>query len=180
MTRYVAFLRAINVGGHNVTMERLRDLFTELGLARVETFIASGNVIFETRSSAAPALAMKIEKHLEAALGYDVATFLRTDAEVAVIAAHQAFPAGVIETARALNVGFLAAPLTRSQLGALEALRTDIDEFSVHGRELYWACRKRQSESTFTNAIFERRTKARATFRSLTTVAKLAARYAPE
>ena len=43
MTRYIAFLRAINVGGHTVKMDQLRALFEELGLSNVETFIASGN-----------------------------------------------------------------------------------------------------------------------------------------
>ena len=47
--RLVAFLRAINVGGHNVKMDRLRELFEALGLSNVETFIASGNVIFDSR-----------------------------------------------------------------------------------------------------------------------------------
>ena len=46
--RVVAFLRAINVGGHVVPMARLAELFRGLGLAEVETFIASGNVIFST------------------------------------------------------------------------------------------------------------------------------------
>ena len=48
MPRHIAFLRAINVGGHTVTMDRLRQLFTGLGLKDVETFIASGNVIFSS------------------------------------------------------------------------------------------------------------------------------------
>ncbi len=46
MPTYVAFLRAINVGGHNVKMEVLRALFEAQGYADVATFIASGNVIF--------------------------------------------------------------------------------------------------------------------------------------
>ena len=67
VTRYVAFLRAINVGGHTVKMERLRELFAELGLANVETFIASGNVIFDAPSGDAGALERQIEQHLHAA-----------------------------------------------------------------------------------------------------------------
>lgn len=47
LRRYIAFLRAINVGGHTVKMDVLRAHFTRLGLANVETFIASGNVIFD-------------------------------------------------------------------------------------------------------------------------------------
>ena len=92
MPRYVAFLRAINVGGRVVKMERLRQLFEELGFAKVETFIASGNVIFESRSQSAPALQKKIESYLHKFLGYEVATFLRTDAELAKIAVYRAFP----------------------------------------------------------------------------------------
>jgi uncharacterized protein (DUF1697 family) len=48
MTRYVALLRAINVGDHNVKMAHLRTLFDSLGVSNVETFIASGNVIFDS------------------------------------------------------------------------------------------------------------------------------------
>ena len=48
MTRYIAFLRAINVGGHTVKMAELKRLFEALGFTNVETFIASGNVIFDS------------------------------------------------------------------------------------------------------------------------------------
>ena len=48
MPKYFAFLRAINVGGHVVTMDHLVRLFEGMGFSGVETFIASGNVIFET------------------------------------------------------------------------------------------------------------------------------------
>ena len=54
MPRFIAFLRAINVGGHNVKMEELRVLFESLGFTNVETFIASGNVIFEADSENDP------------------------------------------------------------------------------------------------------------------------------
>src|ERR1700761_1452901 len=91
--RLIAFLRAINVGGHTVTMTRLRQEFEALGLKDVETFIASGNVIFSARQADTAALAKKIETHLRKALGYEVATFVRTCDEVAAIARYQAFPA---------------------------------------------------------------------------------------
>ncbi len=70
MPKYVAFLRAINVGGHTVKMDYLRGLFEAIGSRNVETFIASGNVIFDSKSKNAPALERRIEKHLEETLGY--------------------------------------------------------------------------------------------------------------
>ena len=62
--RLVAFLRAINVGGHNVKMDRLRELFEALGLTNVETFIASGNVIFDSPATNTQVLEKEIEDHL--------------------------------------------------------------------------------------------------------------------
>ncbi|NTU66209.1 MAG: DUF1697 domain-containing protein, partial [Chloroflexi bacterium] len=64
MLRYVAFLRAINVGGHTVKMDALRRHFAALGFAGVEKFIASGNVVFDTTARNTHALEKKIEQHL--------------------------------------------------------------------------------------------------------------------
>ena len=177
MTRWVAFLRAINVGGHTVTMSRLRDLFGDLGLAGVETFIASGNVVFNARTTVAAPLERKIERQLHQALGYEVKTFLRTGEEVAAISAHAAFTRPQLRTAVSLNVGFLEAPLTAPGVRSLRSLRTEFDEFTVHGRELYWLSRRGQGKSTFSNVVFERTVGARITFRGLKTVSRLVAKY---
>lgn len=177
MPRYIAFLRAINVGGHTVKMEKLRALFESLGFSKVETFIASGNVIFETKSGNAQTLQTRIEKLLLQSLGYEVATFIRTDAEVAAIAQYRPFADSALQSAGALNVAFLAEPLPTEAKKALMGLKTDIDNFHVHGREVYWLCRKKQSESTFSNAVFERTLNIQTTFRGVNTVVKLAAKY---
>ena len=177
MTRYVAFLRAINVGGHTVRMETLRDLFTAHGFSNVETFIASGNVIFESKAAPDKKLELAIERRLESALGYGVATFVRSDAEICAISAYQAFSSAALKASQTLNIGFLREPLNPGALKALMSLKTPIDDFHVQGRELYWLCRKKQSESTFSNKAFERAIQGTATFRSASTIAKLAAKY---
>ena len=175
--RLIAFLRAINVGGHNVTMEELRGLFDALGFTDVETFIASGNVIFRSRSKGQQALEARIETRLREALGYEVKTFIRTDAEVAAIAGYAPFDAARLRSAGALNVGLVAEPLGAASTKALMTLRTDIDDFHVHGREVYWLCKKKQSESTFSGGLFERTLKVGVTFRGARTMARLAAKY---
>jgi uncharacterized protein (DUF1697 family) len=76
-------------------------------------------------------------------------------------------------------VGFLAEPLGKAAQAKLMALRTDVDDFAVHAREIHWLLRVGQSESTFSNAVFEKATGVRATFRGVNTVRKLAAKYAP-
>jgi uncharacterized protein (DUF1697 family) len=177
MPRLIAFLRAINVGGHTVTMARLRELFEELEFREVETFIASGNVLFTTGGARTRGLEETIGRHLERSLGYEVAVFLRTGAEVAAVAGYQPFPEAAVRKARVLNVGFLPRPLSSAEAGTLMGLRTEIDDFHARGRELYWLCRKGQGESTFSNVRFERTVGVRTTFRQLSTIARLAARY---
>ena len=177
MPRLIAFLRAINVGGHVVTMARLREEFEALGFTDVETFIASGNVIFTARSGATSALEKQIERRLQAALGYEVATFVRRPAEVAAIAGYRPFSAARIKSARAFCVGFLAGPLDAAASRGLMAFKTGIDDFHTNGREVYWLCQTGQSDSRFTNAGMERALKIRATFRGINTVARLAAKH---
>jgi uncharacterized protein (DUF1697 family) len=179
MPRFIAFLRAINVGGHTVKMDALRQHFESLGFSDVETFIASGNVIFETPSKNAQILETNIEKKLRDALGYEVATFLRTDAELAEIADYQPFRKPDLEAAAAFTVAFLKAPPDKSAGRKLLSLKTDIDDFRVHGREVYWLCCKKQSESTFSNAVLEKTLGVKATLRGMNTIQKITAKYHP-
>jgi uncharacterized protein (DUF1697 family) len=180
MQRYIAFLRAINVGGHIVKMEDLRRLFEELGFSNVETFIASGNVIFETPDEDAPELERRIERHLRTALGYEVVTFLRSTAELADIAKYRPFPeAELTAEGTSLYIAFLQdAPGDKAQEG-LMAFRTDEDDFHVHAREIYWLRRGNMSDSKFSGALLEKTIKMPATMRNSTTVRKLAAKYPP-
>ena len=177
MAKVFAFLRAINVGGHTVTMATLRQEFEGIGLDAVETFIASGNVIFESRAKDLAALEKTIERRLLKSLGYEVRTFLRTEGELAMVARHEPFTTAQMRSARQVCVGFIAEPLARDLARSVIGLKTDIDEFHVSGREVYWLCKTGQSDSTFSNARFERLIKAGATWRNRTTVSKLAAKY---
>ncbi len=177
MSRVFAFLRAINVGGHTVTMARLKVLFEELGLGNVETFIASGNVIFDGGLAKETALQRKIERHLQHALGYEVATFLRTDKEMALLVKCCPFPDEEVAAAKALNVALLHAPLSIEAEARLQSLRTDLDVFRASGREVWWLCRVKQSESTFSNSVFEKALGLKATFRGFSTLQRLAVKH---
>jgi uncharacterized protein (DUF1697 family) len=177
MTRRVAFLRAINVGGHTVTMDTLRTHFRALGFADVETFIASGNVLFDAPAGSESALARRIEARLEQALGYEVHTFLRTGAELARLAAQAPFPAARMRAARVRYVGFLAEPLGAAAVKALKGLRTPHDELVARGREIHWLTTAAPGEATITNAVLEKALKVRTTVRGVNTVERLVKKY---
>lgn len=77
MTKYVALLRGINVGGKKkVEMKQLRVVFEALGLENVQTYINSGNVIFETKK-ASNSLVKKIEAALAEKFGFEILVVLR-------------------------------------------------------------------------------------------------------
>lgn len=178
MPRYIAFLRAINVGGHVVKMERLRGVFDALGFSRVETLLASGNVIFESRSKSASDLETKIQRGLRKALGYDVATLIRSDAELGAIAKYQAFPPAIRQApGNVLYIGFLPVRPDNSAASALLARRNDLDDFHFHGRELYWLIRGRSTDSIFFGPLLEKTLGQTVTLRNFNTVAKLVAKY---
>jgi uncharacterized protein (DUF1697 family) len=173
--KFIAFLRAINVGGHTVKMDRLRELFEALNLGNVETFIASGNVIFDSPAKDTRKLELQIESHLKESLGYAVTTFLRSPAEVARAAAYQPFPEAPDDST--LFVGFLAAAPSAEVQVKVAGCRTPVDEFHVHEREVYWLCHKRFSDSPFSGAKLEKALGMPTTLRNLTTVTKLAEKY---
>lgn len=174
MPRYVAFLRAINVGGHVVKMDRLRALFGDLRLGNVETFIASGNVLFDSAGKSTAAMEARIEKHLEQALGYPVATFVRPMRELdAVLAAHR-FNAPEFAGC-GIWVGFLKVDPPDGTRDTLLALATDIDAFDLCGREVYWLCRTNFSDSKIGKSL-DKALSMPVTFRNITTVRRLAAR----
>lgn len=179
LTRYVAFLRAINVGGHVVKMDALRAHFESLRLSKVETFIASGNVIFESPTRDGASLEAEIEQRLRKKLGYEVATFLRTPSELAAVVAQQPFGAAdPLDAGHALSVGFVKSAPDAGAHTKLQSHASDVDDFRIVGREVFWLCRVRISDSKFTGARLEKMLGSPVTFRNVTTVRKLAAKYA--
>jgi len=179
MGRHVALLRAINVGGRFVRMPVLVAAFESIGLTDVRSVIASGNLLFRSATRAQAPLARRIEGALLQALGYEVTTFLRSEAEWRALAQSEPpFAASLMTQAQALNVMFLADEPTLAQRDALGALVTPTDAFAVRGREIFWLCTTRQSESRFAAAVLERRLKLQTTLRTWQTVQKLAAALA--
>ena len=176
MTRLVAFLRAVNVGGRTVKMDALRAAFEALAFTRVETFIASGNVVFDSKARDLAALERKIEGQLLSHFGFEIDTFVRPLAEIAALAAHPTFDADTVRT-RTQVVGFLRAPPSPEAMQALAALSTDADRLHLQGRELFWHSSNSQADSNFSNAAFERALKMRSTFRGIASLRKLVVKH---
>ena len=172
MTTYVAFLRAINVGGHFTRMAELRSHFEALGLANVQTYLNSGNVSFISDRAAAD-LEAAIETHLATSLGYAVTTFLRSSAEVTAIASTNLFPDAPPQDD--LYVAFLKQPPTAAETQALLALSDAVFQVAVQGREIFWQRSKALGAPGQPGPPLEKALGAPATVRGLRTVQRIAA-----
>jgi uncharacterized protein (DUF1697 family) len=179
MAEYIAFLRGINLGKRRLKMDLLRELFEGMKFKRVQTFIASGNVVFESGIVDTTRLESLIEVQLQAALGYSVETFVRSRHEIADLAAAHYFPAADLEDPEnTIHLGFLKEPLNLTVAKAFAAVRTDVDTIAVKGREYFWLCRIRSSDSKLWTLPAVRALKLpSATLRNRTTIQKMASLF---
>ena len=139
MPRYVAFLRAINIGGRRASSKQLTAALEEDGFQNVTAFRASGNLIFDADRALEAALTKRVDEALTTGLGFEVRSFLRTAAQVRAIAAFEPFPPKIRAKSQGkLQVALLAKPLPKRERDEVLALATDSDPLSVSGRELYW------------------------------------------
>ena len=134
--RYVAFLRAVNVGGRGIVkMGELAARLTQLGLKDVKTVIASGNVMFTAPSGSTDALGRKIGADLEAWLGYPVAVMVRTLAELEALVASNPFKGVERAPDARLYVAFLWKEPAAPPRLPLVAKRDGLELFRLAGRE---------------------------------------------
>ena len=158
-------------------MSQLRGLFEEIGLDEVETFIASGNVLFSSKQRTRSELETRIARQLEDSLGYAVDTFVRTVEEVTGIGKAKMFPEDG-EPGVTIHVGFLHEELAPTVARKLAAVRTAEDEFRAGGREYYWLCRVRTPDSkVWTLAEVKALRLPSSSMRNITSIRKLIAKH---
>ena len=165
----VALLRGINLGKRRVTNARLKELFELAGCTGVSTFQAAGNVLFE----GGPGVTV-IRATLEEGLGYDVAVYLRTAAEIAHIATVPPFADVRLEKPASLLVSFFDGDVPK----AVEAASNDVDVLRADGRERYWRAGNGVAKTTPDWRALEKQLADLGTNRNINTIRALAARLA--
>jgi uncharacterized protein (DUF1697 family) len=143
----------------------------------VETFIASGNVIFDASVKNPVALERKAEKCLRAALGYDVGTYIRSIDEVAEIARRRPFSESAFTHGAVVYVGLLPDAPGPAECRKLMALASDVDDFHVSQREVHWLCRMELQRSRSAGPPLEKVLGMRATLRNVRTLQRIAEKY---
>lgn len=164
MTKFVALLRAVNVGGTGkLPMAELKAMALRTGLAKVSTYIASGNLVFEADMKEAD-VAAALGAQLEAYAGKPVGVLIRTAVEMAEISANNPFPKAPPNRTVAIFLPSRPVPDT------LEDVRHQTTEqVSLGLREIYVAYGDTMGRSRLVIPAAER-----GTARNMNTVATLA------
>ncbi|MHA0855383.1 DUF1697 domain-containing protein [Paenibacillus sp. CMAA1364] len=143
LTIYVAFLRGINVGGKNIIkMAHLRHMCEEMGLCRVQTYIQSGNILFES-SEEEDALREKIEHSIKKVFGLSVSVIVRTAEQMNSIVANCPFTeqqisqAEVTAVGESLYVSLMLEQPSDEVLDGLKGYQNVHQEYQIQGREVY-------------------------------------------
>ncbi len=178
MAVYVALLRGINVSGQKkIRMADLRSLFESLGLARITTYVQSGNVVFTAGEPPPDDLPSLIEGEITRVYGFDVTVLVRNRADFLRLSQENPFLAASrsesIDPTK-LHVTFLAEAPSAAAAPALAAAKTrGNDRFVLAGREIYLHCPDGYGRTKFSNQFFERKLAVPATTRNWKTVTAL-------
>ena len=138
MTRYIALLRGVNLGGYKmVPMADLRALIAKMGFTDVQTLLQSGNVVFSGPSKAPSVLESQIEKELEKRLELDVDIHIRTPQEWRAVIEGNPFPAEAKKDPSHLLLTCYRSPLEASRVKAVQQAITGPERLHASGRHLY-------------------------------------------
>lgn len=165
-------LRGINVSGHRkVSMKELLAVCADLGYRDAESYVQSGNLVFDPGKASAKTVATELEKAIESAFGYpDVDVLLRTGDELSALVKENPYLADGADP-KTLHVTVLKTKPTKE---LSDDGNWSPDGFVVAGREVYVSCPNGYGRTKLNNSFFEGRLGVRATTRNWRTICTLA------
>ena len=176
MPEFVVFLRGINVGGHIVVKETLKEAFAALGFEDVSTYKQSGNVIFTAGTADAEAIKTKVEAKLRAVLGYDVAAFVYTIPQLKQIIASEPFKSCPKQGASFLVTFLAKAPAKFPLQLPLTIPKTTAQIISTKGNAVF-SVTHGGGEGGKPNPYLESKLKMKATTRNMNIIKEIVEKY---
>lgn len=174
MSRYVALLRGINVGGRVILpMARLRTLFAVLGFTDVVTVLQSGNVLFDAPSRNADLLRRRIELSLAELTGLEVLVLLRTVHELKALVRSDPFADMALDAEATKYVTFLAGKSAAKLALPLSSPRGEVEILRINRLTVLSVGRPRAGRPGFPNAFIEATLGVSATTRAWTTLSRI-------
>ena len=167
MAAYIAMLRGVNVSGHNtIKMDVLRGLCQGLGFRNVETYVQSGNIVFQTATENPAALSKRIGETILESFGFDTAVIIRRSEEMRNVIAKNPFLKEKSIDSSKLHVTFLSETAQKGSMKELETLATGLDRFYPASYEIYLYCPSGYGRTKLSNNAIEKALSVKATTRN--------------
>lgn len=166
----IAFLRAVNMAGHNsIKKNELAGLFVKTGYTNPEIYIQSGNVIFRSKENELTAV-RKIEKAITGTLGLNISVMVRTAEELDGLKERNPFLNEKNFDPSRMAVVFLHENPSEEGLKKLESVSYPPDRFELSGREIFLFCPNGFGRSKLTTTFFEKKLGVKGTARNWKTI----------
>ncbi|MBT5876294.1 MAG: DUF1697 domain-containing protein [Candidatus Latescibacteria bacterium] len=137
METWIALLRGINVGGHNILpMAKLKDDLESLNLKNVRTYIQSGNIVFESTIKDASILSEKITRSIEDQHGFRPQLLLLSYENLLTAIESNPFPEAVSDP-KTLHFFFLANQASDPDTEALEDIKAPTERYQLSESVFY-------------------------------------------
>lgn len=175
MSKYIAILRGINVGtGRKVPMADLRKLCERLGLKQVQSYIQSGNLVFELPNpEPISELESRLQKAFSEAFGFEIPVLIRTSEELTESIALNPFLKEENADIERLHLTCLKQLPSPDLLEKIKAFQYLPDRYEIIGRDVFIFCASGYGTSKLVNSFFESKLKTSATTRNWKTVVQL-------
>lgn len=175
METYISILRGINVSGQRkILMTDLKEIYEQLNLKAVSTYIQSGNVLFKTEQKLTiQQLVGNIEQAIQKKYTFEVPVLIRTFTEMKKVLENNPFLKEPTIDIEKLYVTFIKEMPDRSNSEILKDIDFSPDWFIRIEREIFLYCPGGYGNTKLTNNLFERKMKTNATTRNWKTVKKL-------
>lgn len=174
MKTYIAILRGINVGGYRIIrMEELRQLFDKLGFMNIQTYIQSGNIVFQFSKTDLQELEIKITGAITKRFGFYVPVILLESGELKKIIYANPFTKEKSKDTAFMHVSFLSGIPDSDNVQSVMRGDYHNDDLKIIGKAVYLYCPDKYSNSKLTNGFFEDKLEVAATTRNWKTVNEL-------
>jgi len=164
MNTYISMLRGINVSGQKkIRMADLKSLYESLGLDNVQTYVQSGNVVFDSDEQDIDKLRNSIETQIEKQFGFSVPVLIRTMVDFKRVVENHPFAQ---EEAIRVLVTFLYEQPDRSKWEELSQYKDKVDQFALGEQEIFLFCPGGYGKTKLSNTFFEKKLDVVATTRN--------------
>jgi len=174
MTTFISILRGINVSGHNkLKMEALKELYTHMGFSEVQTYIQSGNIIFQSVDTNTQLLGKRIALKIFDTFSINVPVLILSVEELKYILQNNPFINDPAKDSAFIHLTFLSAIPERTDIEKLTSKNYLPDEFKWMDNVIYLYCPNGYGKTRLTNTFFESKLKITATTRNIKTANEL-------